>query len=90
MTETPDPAAERPPVPEPVPGPPVPPSKPNFAGALLLSGLLVAAGVGNYFSPDRPVAPSWMMYGLMLGILFLLGVDVSKILSAIFRRGGDS
>lgn len=61
------------------------PSKPNFAGALLLSVLLVTAWVLNLFSPDAPVAPSWLLYGLMFGILFLLGVDVSKI----FRGRGD-
>jgi hypothetical protein len=64
------------------PTPPTP-SKPNFAGAVLLSVLLVIAWGFNYVSGDSPVVPSWLLYGLMLGILFLLGVDVSKI----FRRG---
>ena len=69
--------------------PPVEPEKPsqtNFAGALLLSILLVTCLVLNLFGGDRLVAPNWLLWGLMLGILFLLGVDVSKILRG---RGGQ-
>lgn len=68
-------------------------SKPNFAGAVLLAALLViawgfnlaAAWVGGS-TGAHPVVPSWLLYGLMGGILFLLGVDISKV----FRGRGDS
>lgn len=82
MTELPEPAAEKPS--EPDKHGPANPSQTNFAGALLLSVLLTIVLFLNFFG-DKPVAPSWLAYGLMFGILFLLGVDVSKI----FRgRGG--
>lgn len=64
------------------------PSKPNFAGALLLAVLLVIAWGFNYaasWAGGAPVVPSWLLYGLMGGILFLLGVDISKV----FRGRGD-
>jgi hypothetical protein len=65
------------------------PSKPNFAGALLLGGLLVIAWGFNLaaalFGSTEPVVPAWLFYGLMGGILFLLGVDISKV----FRGRGE-
>lgn len=64
---------------------PAVPSQTNFAGALLLSALLVLVLLLNFFG-DKPVAPGWLPYGLMFGILFLLGVDISKV----FRGRGDS
>lgn len=64
------------------------PSKPNFAGALLLAGLLVTAWGFNFAAillGATAVVPGWLFYGLMGGILFLLGVDISKVL----RGRGD-
>lgn len=68
---------------------PAVPSKPNFAGALLLSSLLVVAWGFNLAAillGGEPVVPGYLFYGLMGGILFLLGVDISKV----FRGRGDS
>lgn len=68
---------------------PAVPSKPNFAGAVLLATLLVIAWAFNlaatWAGTTEPVVPGWLFYGLMGGILFLLGVDISKI----FRGRGD-
>lgn len=77
------------PAPEPSKADPAVPSKPNFAGAVLLAVLLVIAWGFNLAAQwvgDVAVVPAWLLYGFMGGILFLLGVDISKV----FRGRGDS
>lgn len=80
---------EVPPIEPTEPRDPAVPSKPNFAGAVLLASLLVIAWGFNLVAillGTEPVVPGYVFYGLMGGILFLLGVDISKV----FRGRGDT